>query len=63
MLSTIFIPMLYTPVKWYHVLVAYVVSPFFALPVSLECLSAPGWFPLTTPVGTKTRYSLVLLQK
>lgn len=47
MLSTIFIPMLYTPVKWYHVLVAYIVSPFFALPVSLECLSALGlfWLP------------------
>jgi hypothetical protein len=32
--STIFIPMLYTPVKWYYVLVAYIISPLFALPVS-----------------------------
>lgn len=32
-LSTIFIPMIYTPVKWYYVLVAYVISPLFALPV------------------------------
>lgn len=33
-MSTIFIPMLYTPVKWYYVLVAYIVAPLFALPVS-----------------------------
>jgi hypothetical protein len=32
--STIFIPMLYTPVKWYYVLVAYIIAPLFALPVS-----------------------------
>ncbi|KAI8471372.1 MAG: OPT superfamily oligopeptide transporter [Monoraphidium minutum] len=33
-LSTIFLPMIYTPLKWYYVLVAYVVSPLFALPNS-----------------------------
>jgi hypothetical protein len=32
--STIFIPMIYTPVKWYFVLVAYIMAPLFALPVS-----------------------------
>lgn len=32
--STIFIPMIYTPVKWYFVLVAYIIAPLFALPVS-----------------------------
>jgi hypothetical protein len=32
--STIFIPMVYTPVKWYFVLVAYIIAPLFALPVS-----------------------------
>eukprot|EP00878_Enallax_costatus_P027358 GHUV01029438.1.p1 GENE.GHUV01029438.1~~GHUV01029438.1.p1 ORF type:complete len:402 (+),score=44.57 GHUV01029438.1:959-2164(+) len=33
-LSTIFIPMIYPPVKWYYVLVAYVITPLFALPNS-----------------------------
>lgn len=33
-LSTIFIPMIYTPVKWYYVLVAYLITPLFALPNS-----------------------------
>ncbi|GBF88235.1 metal-nicotianamine transporter-like protein [Raphidocelis subcapitata] len=36
-LSTIFIPMVYTPVKWYYVLVAYIVTPLFALPNSYGC--------------------------
>lgn len=33
-LSIIFIPMVYTPVKWYYVAVAYLVTPLFALPNS-----------------------------
>jgi hypothetical protein len=33
-LSTIFIPMIYPPVKWYYVMVAYLISPVFALPNS-----------------------------
>lgn len=33
-LSIIFIPMVYTPVKWYFVAVAYLVTPLFALPNS-----------------------------
>lgn len=36
-LSTIFIPMVYTPVKWYYVLVAYLITPIFALPNSYGC--------------------------
>ena len=30
--GVIAIPMLYRPVKWYYVLVAYVIAPIFALP-------------------------------
>eukprot|EP00879_Flechtneria_rotunda_P013364 GHRR01013954.1.p1 GENE.GHRR01013954.1~~GHRR01013954.1.p1 ORF type:complete len:506 (+),score=144.44 GHRR01013954.1:739-2256(+) len=33
-LSTIFIPIIYHPVKWYYVAVAYIVTPLFALPNS-----------------------------
>jgi hypothetical protein len=33
-ISTIFIPMVYTPAKWYYVAVAYLVTPLFALPNS-----------------------------
>lgn len=33
-LSIIFIPMVYSPVKWYYVAVAYLVTPLFALPNS-----------------------------
>jgi hypothetical protein len=33
-LSTIFIPMVYSPVKWYYVAVAYLITPLFALPNS-----------------------------
>uniref|UniRef100_A0A383W0U8 Uncharacterized protein n=1 Tax=Tetradesmus obliquus TaxID=3088 RepID=A0A383W0U8_TETOB len=33
-LSTIFIPLIYPPVKWYFVAVAYIISPIFALPNS-----------------------------
>ena len=33
-LSIIFIPMIYPPVKWYYVLVAYIITPLFALPNS-----------------------------
>lgn len=33
-LSIIFIPMVYTPVRWYYVAVAYLVTPLFALPNS-----------------------------
>ena len=40
--STIFIPMIYTPVKWYYVLVAYIIAPLFALPVSQAWGAAQG---------------------
>jgi hypothetical protein len=33
-LSTALIPLIYPPVKWYYVLVAYIVTPLFALPNS-----------------------------
>jgi hypothetical protein len=36
-LSTIFIPMIYPPVKWFYVLVAYAITPLFALPNSYGC--------------------------
>eukprot|EP00878_Enallax_costatus_P040504 GHUV01046796.1.p1 GENE.GHUV01046796.1~~GHUV01046796.1.p1 ORF type:complete len:185 (-),score=2.07 GHUV01046796.1:1-555(-) len=36
-LSIIFIPMVYRPVKWYYVAVAYVITPLFALPNSYGC--------------------------
>lgn len=36
-LSTIFIPMVLAPVKWYYVAVAYVITPLFALPNSYGC--------------------------
>jgi hypothetical protein len=42
-LSTIFIPMIYPPVKWYYVMVAYIISPLFALPNSYgECGDVHG---------------------
>lgn len=36
-LSTAFIPMVYPPVKWFYVLVAYAITPLFALPNSYGC--------------------------
>lgn len=36
-LSIIFIPMVLRPVKWYYVLVAYIITPLFALPNSYGC--------------------------
>ena len=36
-LSVIFIPMVYRPVKWYYVAVAYIITPLFALPNSYGC--------------------------
>jgi hypothetical protein len=42
-------PKVYTPVKWYYVLVAYLVTPLFALPNSYGCgltdwdMVRPGW--------------------
>jgi hypothetical protein len=36
-LSIIFIPMIFAPVKWYYVAVAYLVTPLFALPNSYGC--------------------------
>eukprot|EP00775_Hariotina_reticulata_P009952 gene9952-10107_t len=33
-LSTALIPLIYPPVKWYYVLVAYIITPLFALPNS-----------------------------
>jgi hypothetical protein len=36
-LSIIFIPMIFAPVKWYYVAVAYLITPLFALPNSYGC--------------------------
>ncbi|WIA41031.1 hypothetical protein OEZ86_004669 [Tetradesmus obliquus] len=36
-LSIIFIPMIFAPVKWFYVAVAYAITPLFALPNSYGC--------------------------